>query len=87
MYRNFKNQRFRTKLFKELRQGVVDASQGELFQTILLRFLNKLAPTKQKIVRHNQSSFVTKDVRKAIMTRLMLRNKFRKTKSREFKQA
>ena len=36
---------------------------------------------------NNQSSFIVKEVRKAIMTRSKLRNKFLKTKSQECKKA
>ena len=49
--------------------------------------MNRLAPSKKKTLRNNQSSYITKEVRKAIMTRLRLRNKFLKTKSQECKQA
>ena len=51
-----------------------------------LKRLNKSAPSK-KSLRNNQSSFITKEVRKAIMTRSRLDNKFLKTKFQECKQA
>ena len=72
---------------KELNENNVGASQFELFESISLGFLNKLAPSKKKILRNDQSSFITEEVRKAIMTRLRLRNKFLKTESQECKQA
>ena len=49
--------------------------------------MNKLAPSKKKTLRNNQSSFITEEVRKAIMTRSRLCNKFLKTESQECKQA
>ena len=57
-YKNFSNQQFQAELVKGLRNNsVVDGSQFELFQTISLRLLSKLAPTKQKIIRNNQFLF------------------------------
>ena len=86
-FKNFSNQQFGTELVRELNENNVGVSQFELFQTITLGLLNKLAPSKKKTLRNNQSSFITKEVRKAIMTRSRLRNKFLKTKSQECKQA
>ena len=57
-----------------------------MFQTTSLGLLNKLAPLKKKTLRNNQSSFITQEVQKTIMTRSRLRNKFLKTKSQECKQ-
>ena len=86
-FKNFSNQQFGAELVKELNENNVGVSQFELFQTITLGLLNKLAPSKKKTLRNNQSSFITKEVRKAIMTRSRLRNKFLKTKFQECKQA
>ena len=79
--KNFSNQQFRTELVLYKNENNVGASQFELFQTITIGLLNKLAPSKKK------TSFITKEVRKAIMTRSRLRNKFLRTKSQEYKQA
>ena len=49
--------------------------------------LNTLAPSKQKTFRNNHFCFITKEVRKAIMTLSKLRNKFLKSKSQECKKA
>ena len=73
-------------LFKELNENNVSANQSEVFQTISLGLLNKLAPLKEKTLRNNQSSFITQEVQKTIKTRSRLRNKFMKTKSQECKQ-
>ena len=79
------NQQFQTELVQELNENNVGACQFDFFQTISLGLLNKLSPSKKKTLRNNQSSFITKEVRKAIMTRSRLRNKFLKTKSQERK--
>ena len=86
-FKNFFNQQFRTELVKELNDTNVAAIQFELFQTISIGLVNKLAPSKKKTLRNNRSSYITKEVRKAIMTRSRLRNKFLKPKSQECKQA
>ena len=48
--------------------------------------MHKLLPSKKKTLRNNQSFFITKEVRKAIMSRSRLCNKFLKKKSQECKQ-
>ena len=45
-FKNFSNQHFRTEPVKELNENNVGASQFELFQSITLGLLNKLAPSK-----------------------------------------
>ena len=44
----------------------------------MMHTLNKMAPTKQKHIRGNQSPFMNKDIHKVIMTRTRLRNRFLK---------
>ena len=85
-FKNFFNQKFRAELLKELSEYNIDASQFELFRTISLGLLIKLAPAKQNTLKNNQSSFITKEMRKAIMTHSTLRNKILKTKFQECKQ-
>ena len=48
-FKNFSNQQFRTELVKELHKNNVGVSQFELFQTISLGLLNKLATLKRKL--------------------------------------
>ena len=48
------------------------------FENLVLQTLGKMAPTKQKHIRGNQSPFMNKDIHKAVMTRIRLRNKFLK---------
>ena len=81
------NRQFRTELVKALIENSVDTIQFELFQTISLGILNKLAPSNLKVLRNNQSSFITKELQKAIMTNSRLCNKFSKIKSQECKHA
>ena len=57
------------------------------FELYLLGFSISWHLLKKKTLRNNKSSFTTKEVRKAIMTRSRLRNKFLKIKSQECKQA
>ena len=57
IYRDFKNfphRQFWTELVKEMNENNIGASQFELFQTISLGLLNKLAPSKKKTFRKNQ---------------------------------
>ena len=86
-FKNFSKQQFRVELLKELSEQNIDASQFELFPTIPLGLLIKLARIKQNTLRNNQSSFITKEMLKTVMTRSKLRNKILKTKSQECKQA
>ena len=50
----------------------------EKFKYISSKVLNTRAPTKEKHVRCNQSPFMNKQLRKVIMTRTCLLNKYRK---------
>ena len=71
-YRNFKrfrNNSFRAELDNEL-------LKYDLCNIEFLDILNKHAPIKKKFVRANQSNFMTGKLRKAIMKRSKLRNRF-----------
>ena len=65
----------------------IDLNNAELseFTKIFLSILDKHAPKKQKFIRANNSNFVTKSVRKAIMKRSKLRNKYLSEKTNETK--
>ena len=56
----------------------IDISNAELkeFNEIFLKVLDKHAPRKQKYIRANNSNYITKALRKEIMHRSRLRNKF-----------
>ena len=56
------------------------------FTKIFLLILEKHAPKKKKkFIRENKSNFVTKNVRKAIMERSKLRNKYLRERTNEVK--
>ena len=54
-----------------------------LFEEVFLEVLEEHAPVKKKTVRHNNKPYMTKALRKAIMRRSALRNKFLKVKTDE----
>ena len=85
-YKTFNEQLFRIELDKELAK--IDLNNAELaeFHNEFLSVLNKHAPIKYKYIRANNSSYMTKSLRKEIMLRSRLRNKFLKTKTEESKQ-
>ena len=51
------------------------------FEDTYLSVLNKHAPCKQKLIRANESPFMNKHLKKSIMSRSRLRNKFLKDKT------
>ena len=53
------------------------------FLRTLLKILDKFVPMKKKYLRTNHGTFMTKEVRKAIMIRSKLRNKFLKDKNEQ----
>ena len=53
------------------------------FQNVFLEILHKHAPIKKKILRFNDSPFMTKSLRKVIMHRSKLKNIYNKTKANE----
>ena len=56
-------------------------SAYDLMQTSLCELLNKHAPKKQKIIRKNDFPCMSKELRKQILYRNRLRNKYYKTRS------
>ena len=57
------------------------------FERVFLQALNHHAPWKQKIVRANQKTYVTKQLRKAIMHRSYLENKYYQYRTPEYGRA
>ena len=57
----------------------------DIFDAIVLSVLNKHAPVKQKSVGANEGPFMTKALRKAIMNRTHLRNRYNKDRTDENK--
>ena len=72
---------FRADLLQELSLKNVLPGEFEEFKYISSKVLNTHAPVKEKHVRCNQSPFMSKQLRKAIMTRTRLLNKYRKDNS------
>ena len=63
-------------------EKVKSESYGE-FEAVFLRELKKHAPLKKKFLRHNNNSFMTKDLRKRIVVPSKLRNIFNKNRNYE----
>ena len=83
-YRNYKT--FNPNLFKEELNNEllnIDINNAELaeFTSTVLSVLDKHAPIKRKYIRANNSVFMAKEVRAAIMQRSKLRQKFLKEKT------
>ena len=68
-------------LLQELSFQNVYPGEFENFKYIFLKVLNTHAPIKENHLRCNQSPYMNKQLRKAIMTRIHLLNKFRKDNS------
>ena len=76
-YRQFNSEGFKKDLEFRL---VKSSSFYDDFETTFLKELNRHAPLKKKILRHNNNCFMTKELRKAIMLRSKLKNIFNKNK-------
>ena len=86
-YRNnkhFDNDRFRHDLL--MKKGFLNLKCNE-FETIFLKSLEAHAPMRKRYIRANNSPFVNKELRKAIMVRSRLLNKFLKSKTEDSKMA
>ena len=62
-------------------ENVLESNQIDTydeFQNTLISIVDKFAPIKKKIVRYNDSPFMTKKLRKAIMHRSRLKNRYLK---------
>ena len=80
-FKNFDNTSFRDDLLRELSNGDLQPNDFDRFKFLVINVLNSHAPMKEKHVRCNQSPFMNKEIRKAIMTRTRLLNIFRRNKS------
>ena len=79
-YKNFDNKKFEEELQKQL----LSVSDFESFHFAFKVILNRLASLKQKPIRNNNQPFMTKTLRKVIMKRSKLRNKFNKERNIEY---
>ena len=85
-YRDYKH--FNIHAFRgELKLCLTNTSSYAEFEEIFLKILNKHAPAKQKVLRANDKPYMTKALRKAIMRRSSLKNKFLKYKSPDLEKA
>ena len=50
----------------------------DIFESIFMELLNKMAPIKEKYVKANNAAFMNKTLRKVIMNRSRCRNKYLK---------
>ena len=80
-YKNFDIYNFRT----DLRARLSETKEKDYyhFELTFLRVLEEHAPMKKKILRANDKPYMTKALRKAIMRRSTLKNKYLKKKSDE----
>ena len=72
IYRSYRS--FNIETFKKTLSGKLSRLESNSYSESGIAFLavlNKQAPLKTKFVRHNNNSFMTKELRKAIMKRLL----------------
>ena len=79
-YKKFDNYNFKKELRESLQNNV---NNYETFEHIFLDKLEKYAPLKQKITRANHAPYMNKYLRKCIMKRSELENKYYKNKTNE----
>ena len=85
-YRNYKffnNENFRNDLLYEIQLIQFQNIECEQFEHLFMDILDKHAPLKTRLVRANNSPFMTKDLYKAIIMKSRLRNKFLRLKTTE----
>ena len=68
------------RILKDKLKNLTNHSDAE-FEKVLLKELNEQAPLKRKILRHNNNAFMAKELRKKIMSRSKLKNKFNKERN------
>ena len=61
----------------------INAVNYSQFHEIFLKTLDAIAPIKKKILRFNHNPFMSKAIRKAIMVRYKLKNKYNKNRTEE----
>ena len=78
-YKYFSNEHFKNSLYEKRTNNTELDYNG--FENIVLNLLSSQAPFKKRMVRANQRVFMNKEIRKAIMVRSRLRNKFLKERT------
>ena len=84
-YKSFVPKDFSFELKKKLQNQVVE--DYAKFEEIFLESLEKHAPLKKKILRANEKPYMTKTLRKAIMRRSALQNRYYRDKLPESEKA
>ena len=80
IYRSYRS--FNIEIFKETlsdKLSRLESNSYSEFEKAFLTVLNKQASLKTKFLRHSNNPFVTKGLRKAIMKRSQLKNRYNKT--------
>ena len=86
-FRKFSNDVFRKELISMLSHYDINNIRYEDFDDIVMLLINKHAPLKFKYIRANEGTFMSKELRKAIMVRSKLKNRFNRTHSDETHKA
>jgi len=81
-YKSFSNDNFRHLIIQEC-SNLNDPISLSSFLEICHPVLNITAPVKQKYIRANNSPFINKEVKKNILTRTRLHNKFLKNRTKK----
>ena len=82
-YKHFDRNNFEKEIKNTLTIQKISPKDFLPFKNIVLEALNLHAPLKTKYLRANHSSFISKDLSKAIMHRSKLRNQFLKLQTHE----
>ena len=86
-YKRFSNEIFHLELVAMLNCHDVNNIDYDRYNDIVMVLVNIHAPLKYKYVRGNQSPFMNKELRKAIMTRSRLKNRLHRIKTQETQTA
>ena len=78
-YKKFELENF-NRILKDKLENLTNHSYAEFYK-VFLKELNKHAPLKKKVLRHNNNGFMTKELRKELMLRSKFKNKFNKERN------
>ena len=78
-YKKFELENF-NRILKDILEKLTNHFYAE-FEKVFLKELNKHAPQKKKILRQDNNAFMTKELRKEMMLRSKLNNKFNKERN------
>ena len=85
-YKKFHRELFRNDLHVSLCQSVQKHYTYASFQKAYIDTLDKYAPCKLKYIKANEANFMNKTLKKAVMTRSKLKNKYLKNNSEDNKK-